>query len=89
MTVIGTDLVETYCKSRTGHRGIKAARAQYDARLGIVENAAWQTPTELKQAHPKASILRGGRVIFHKKSADEFRLIALVQREDGILIVRF
>jgi hypothetical protein len=31
--VIGTDIVETYFKSRAGHRGIKAARAQYDAWL--------------------------------------------------------
>jgi hypothetical protein len=31
MIVIGTDVVEKYFKARAGHRGIKAARAQYEA----------------------------------------------------------
>jgi hypothetical protein len=32
---LSTDIVEAYFKSRAGHRGIKAARAQYDAWLAI------------------------------------------------------
>ena len=50
MIVIGTDIVETYFKSRAGHRGIKAARAQYDAWLAIAETADWKTPEEVKKA---------------------------------------
>jgi mRNA interferase HigB len=61
------DIVETYIKSRAGHRGIKAARAQYDAWLAIAETADWKTPEEVKKAHPKASILNGGRVVFNIK----------------------
>jgi mRNA interferase HigB len=88
MLVIGTDVVETYFKSRAGHRGIKAARAQYAAWLAIAETSAWQTPDEVRKAHPKASILKGGRVVFNIK-ANDFRLIALVQYVDGILMIRF
>jgi mRNA interferase HigB len=88
MIVIGTDIVEAYFKSRAGHRGIKAARAQYDAWLAISESADWRTPEEVKKSHPKASILKGGRVVFNIK-ANDFRLVALVQYIEGVLMIRF
>ena len=88
MLVIGTDVVEQYFEARAGHKGIKAARAQYDAWLAIVETAEWKTPADVKRAHPKASILRSGRVVFNIK-ANDFRLIALVQYRDGVVMIRF
>ncbi len=39
-------------------------------------------------AHPKASILKGGRVVFNIKTND-YRLIALLQYVEGILMIRF
>jgi len=88
MIVIGTDIVEGYFKSRAGHRGIKAARSQYDAWLAIAGAAAWRTPEDVKKAHPKASVLKGGRVVFNIK-ANDYRLIALVQYVNGVLMIRF
>ena len=70
MLVIGTDLVERYFSARTGHKGIKAARAQYDAWLAIVSATDWKTPEDVKRAHPKASILKSGRVVFNIKAND-------------------
>jgi mRNA interferase HigB len=86
--VIGTDIVEAYFRSRAGHRGIKAARSQYDAWLAIAGAADWKTPEDVKKAHPKASVLKGGRVVFNIK-ANDYRLIALVQYVDGVLMIRF
>jgi mRNA interferase HigB len=88
MIVIGTDIVEAYFKSKAGHRGIKAARAQYDAWLAIAGSAEWRTPEEVKKSHPKASILKGGRVVFNIK-ANDFRLVALIQYMEGVLMIRF
>jgi len=88
MIVIGTDIVEGYFKTRAGHRGIKAARSQYDTWLAIAGAADWKTPAEVKKAHPKASVLKGGRVVFNIK-ANDYRLIALVQYVDGVLMIRF
>jgi mRNA interferase HigB len=88
MIVIGTDIVEAYFKSKAGHRGIKAARAQYDAWLAIAETAEWRTPEEVKKSHPKASILKGGRVVFNIK-ANDFRLVALVHCIESVLMIRF
>jgi mRNA interferase HigB len=79
---------ERYFAERSGHRGIDAARAQYRAWLAIAEASDWRTPQDLKRAHPKASILKGGRVVFNIK-ANDYRLIAMVQYRDGVLIIRF
>jgi mRNA interferase HigB len=88
MIVIGTDVDERYFAERGGHRGIKAARAQYDAWRAIAERAQWKTPQDVKEAHPKASILKGGRVVFNIK-ANDYRLIAVVQYENGVMMIRF
>jgi mRNA interferase HigB len=88
MLVIGTDVVERYFAARSGHKGIKAARAQYEAWLAIAEAASWQTPADIKSSHPKASILKSGRVVFNIK-ANDFRLIALVHYRAGVLTIRF
>jgi mRNA interferase HigB len=88
MIVIGTDVVERYFAARVGHRGIKAARAQYDAWRAIVERAQWKTPEDVKKAHPKASILKSGRVVFNIK-ANDYRLIAVVHYVNGVLAIRF
>ena len=88
MIVIGTDIVEAYFRSRAGHRGIKAARSQYDAWLAIAGAADWKAPEDVKKAHPKASVSKGGRVVFNIK-ANDYRLIALIQYVDGVLMIRF
>ncbi|HEX5460432.1 MAG TPA: type II toxin-antitoxin system HigB family toxin [Steroidobacteraceae bacterium] len=89
MILIGTDVVEQYFSARAGHRGIKAARSQYDAWRAIVERAQWKTPEDVKNAHPKASILKsGGRVVFNIK-ANDYRLIALVEYKNGVVMIRF
>jgi mRNA interferase HigB len=42
----------------------------------------------IKKAHPKASILKAGRVVFNIK-ANDYRLIAVVQYENGVMMIRF
>ncbi|WP_300296339.1 type II toxin-antitoxin system HigB family toxin [Ferrovibrio sp.] len=88
MLVIGTSLAEAYFATHAGHKGIRAARAQYDAWLAIVRRANWATPEDVKQAHPKASILKGGRVVFNIKGND-YRLVAVVEYRAGVLAIRF
>jgi mRNA interferase HigB len=88
MLVIGTDIVERYFAAHGGHKGIGAAQAQYDAWLTIVAAAEWKTPEDAKRAHPKVSVLKGGRLVFNIK-ANDYRLIAVVQYAEGILMIRF
>lgn len=88
MIAIGTDVVERYFASRAGHKGVKAARARYQPWLEIVTRAEWRNPEDVKAAYPKASILKGGHVVFNIKGND-FRLIARVQYQAGVVAIRF
>jgi mRNA interferase HigB len=88
MIVIGTDVVEMYLADHAGHKGIKAARAQYEAWLDIVTRANWRNPEHVKASYPKASILKAGRVVFNIKGND-YRLVAVVEYRAGVLAIRF
>ena len=88
MIVIGTEVVEEYFVHHTGHKGIKAARSQYDVWLAIAGQAQWHNPKDVKASHPKASILKGGRVVFNVKGND-YRLVAALQYQAGVLVIRF
>ena len=88
MIVIGTGIVEDYLDAHASHKGIKAARSQYDAWLDIVTRSEWRNPEEVKASYPKASILKAGRVVFNIKGND-FRLVARVQYQACVLAIRF
>jgi mRNA interferase HigB len=65
-----------------------AARKQYEAWRAIAEAAQWTQPADVKRSHPKASILKNGRVVFNIK-ANDFRLICAVDYRMGIVMIRF
>ena len=88
MFVIGTEVVERHFKTHVGHKGIKATLKQYNAWLAIVDRAQWRTPEDVKASYPKASLLKGSRVVFNIKGND-YRLIASVQYQAGVLVIRF
>jgi mRNA interferase HigB len=75
-------------KAHAGHRGIKAARSQYEVWLEIVGRARWRNPEDVKAAYPKVSILKAGRVVFNIKGND-FRLVSALQYRAGVLAIRF
>jgi mRNA interferase HigB len=83
-----TGLVESYFANHAGHKGIKAARSQYEAWLGIAGRAQWRNPEDVKTSYPKASILKAGRVVFNIKGND-YRLVAALQYRAGALAIRF
>ena len=88
MIVVGTRTVEDYFRRHASHKGTKAARSQCDAWLATVDHATWWSPEDVKRSHPKASILKGGRVVFNIKGND-YRLIAAVNYLAGVLAIRF
>jgi len=88
MIVIGAAVVEKYLSDRAGYKGIKTARSQYEAWLAIATHGRWRKPQDVKSAHPKASILKNGRVVFNIKGND-YRLVAAVQYEARVVMIRF
>jgi mRNA interferase HigB len=88
MIVIGTEIVERYFAKHAGHKRIKVARSQYEAWLHIAGRAQWHSPEDVKASYPKASILKGRRVVFNIKGND-YRLVAALQYQAGVLMIRF
>ncbi len=88
MIVIGSAAVERYFADHAGARGLRAARSQYDVWLAIANRSEWRNPEEIKASHPRASILKGGRVVFNIKGND-YRLVAALQYQAGVLVIRF
>ena len=88
MIVIGTETVERYFATHQGARRIRAARSQYEVWLAIARRARWRNPEDVKASHPRASILKGGRVVFNMKGND-YRLTAELQYQAGVLVIRF
>jgi mRNA interferase HigB len=87
MIVIGTDMVEDYLADHARHKGIKAARSQYQAWLDIVGRAQWRNPEDVKASYPKASILKASRVVFNIKGND-YRLVVALQYRAAVLAIR-
>lgn len=88
MLQIGTDVVEQYFAAPVGHKAVPAARKQYEAWRAIAEAADWKHPADVKKSHPKASVLKSGRVVFNIK-ANDFRLICVMDYRTRIVTIRF
>ena len=48
----------------------------------------WRNPEDVKASHPRASILKGGRVVFNIKG-NSYRLVAALQYRAGVVVIRF
>jgi mRNA interferase HigB len=54
MIIIGIEVVEKYFDANASHKGIRAARSQFNAWLDIVARAEWKNPEDVKAAYPTA-----------------------------------
>jgi len=59
-----------------------------EARYKVVRSVDWETPNDLIQMFPKASILPNKRVVFRLKG-NEYRLIAIVDYSFKKVFIRF
>jgi mRNA interferase HigB len=88
MIVVRRDIVAEYFRVHARRDRDGAARRAYAAWLAVAERAAWLTPPDVRHCHPKASILKGGRVVFNIKGND-FRLVAQINYRAGTVEIRF
>ena len=51
-------------------------------------NSEWNTPNEVKQTYPSASVLKSGRIVFNIKG-DSYRLIVKINYEKQWIFVKF
>jgi mRNA interferase HigB len=88
MIVVRRDIVERYLVNAPGGEGVRALRRSYAAWLAIASASLWRTPIDVKRSHPKASVLKGGRVVFNIKGND-YRLVAQINYRAETLEIRF
>ena len=88
MDIIGLNIPDRYFKLHAGDTGIKAAQKSFSAWHLITDDAEWSAPQQVQAAHPKASILKAGRVVFNVKGND-FRLICKVDYASLIVSIRW
>lgn len=88
MIVVRRDIVERYLGGMEGAEGIGALRRAYLAWLTIALASQWRTPIDVKNGHPKASVLKRGRAVFNLKGND-YRLVAQINYEAGTVEIRF
>lgn len=86
--VVRRDIPAAYFAARPGAKGLDAAVRQYRAWLAIAGGANWRRPAEVQMSHPKASILKAGRVVFNIKGND-FRLVCQINYAAGTVEIRF
>ena len=88
MIVARTDVPAAYFSANAGAKGIGAAQKSYGAWLTIARASKWQQPADVTLAHPKARILKSGRVVFNIKGND-YRLVTIVEYQTGTVAIRF
>jgi len=81
MRLIGKILLD---KFRRRHADVRSQINSWEAE---VEEAIWDTPTHLKKRYPKASLIKGGYVVFDL-CGNKYRLLTLVNYKNGIVLVK-
>jgi len=64
------------------------AESALEAWYHDVRLAAWRTPADIKSVYRNASFVGNNRVVFNIKGND-YRLVAAVQYQHGIVYIRF
>jgi mRNA interferase HigB len=88
MLIVRQDIPATYFADHASDVGIRAAQSSYRAWSTLASDAEWDTPYAVKAAHPKASILKAGRVVFNIKGND-YRLICRIDYAAQIVEIRW
>lgn len=86
--IVRQDIPAEYFAKHAGNTGIKAAISSYRAWNSLTIDAEWATPREVAEAHPRASILKAGRVVFNIKGND-YRLVCRVDFAEQIVEIRW
>ena len=88
MRVIARRTLREFVESRAGHKDQAALKAALDAWFDEVRKAKWTSTADVKRRYATASIVTADRIVFNIKGND-YRLIASVQYQAGVLAIRF
>lgn len=81
MTIAGRQLIEKFIRKHAN------SKASLSAWLEEAEDAAWETPQDIKDRYRSADFLSGNRVIFDI-GGNNYRLMVLVRYQNRILLIQ-
>jgi mRNA interferase HigB len=85
MIIVSLDRIHGFIERHK--RGLDA-RADLLSWFWEAKAAGWKSPHDVKSRYPKASILKGGVVIFNIRG-NEFRLIKRVNYQAGVVLIEW
>jgi mRNA interferase HigB len=85
MIVVSLDRLHSFI---SGHKRGSDAKGDLLAWYWSTKEVAWRTPHDVKARHPKASVLKGGAVIFNIRG-NEFRLVTRINFKVGVVVVEW
>ena len=88
MRIIARRTLRRFVESRAGHRDQRALKAALDAWFAEARKAEWRSSADVKRLYASASIVSADRIVFNIKGND-YRLVAAVQYQAGVLVIRF
>ena len=85
MKLLGKKLLDNFKRTHVD------SRSQIDSWQAEVEEARWNTPSDLKGRYPKASLLashQGSQQVIFDLCGNKYRLLVLVNYKNGIVLVK-
>ena len=86
--IIARKTLRDFVESLRGGKAQKSVKSALDAWFHEVQSANWKTPADVTRSYANASIVGDDRVVFNVKGND-YRLVARVRYQAGVLVVRF
>lgn len=80
MKLVGRDSLERFSRTHADVRG------QVDAWVSEVQEAEWQTPSDIKTRYQQASFLHDSRVVFNLKG-NKYRLDTKISFKNQVVLV--
>jgi mRNA interferase HigB len=84
--IVARGTLNGFVRNRVEHRLQRTVKDRLDSWYALASRAAWKNSAELKRQFRTASIVSAERAVFNIKG-NEFRLIAAVDYDHGILLV--
>ena len=88
MIVIGIEIAERYLAARAGHKGIKSRTLTIRCVVGYCRSGEVAYAGRREAIASQGEHLEGRRAVFNIKGND-YRLIAALKYQAGVLVIRF
>ena len=81
MIIANRIILKEFCRTHPD------ATTHINALINEFESAIWETPVDVKQRYPRASIIDDSSVVFNVRN-NRYRLLVLIDYQRGIVLIK-